>query len=124
MSHTTNGNSVTNHELESCIRSCLQAESTCQQALAYCMEAGAHPGSAQLMRLLLDCAELSRLNADLLLRASDLQQRQCIVCAEACERCAAACDDYPEDPVLKMAAQVCRRCAESCYRMALAASSA
>jgi hypothetical protein len=41
----------------------------------------------------------------------------CHACAEACARCAKACEKFPNDPHMKRCAEECRKCEKACKEM-------
>jgi hypothetical protein len=41
----------------------------------------------------------------------------CTACAEACARCAKACEQQPGDEHMKACAEECRRCEKECREM-------
>ena len=105
-------------EMQECIQNCLNCHSVCLQTIPYCLGMGGKHAEASHIRLMLDCEEICQTSANFMLRGSDLHGRTCGVCAEVCERCAQDCDQFGDDPQMKLCADTCRRCAESCRRMA------
>jgi hypothetical protein len=101
-----------------CIENCSDGHNICVETAAHCLELGGKHAEAPHIRLLLDCAEICMTSANYMLRGSELHARTCAVCAEVCERCAASCDAFEDDPLMKQCAAICRRCAESCRKMA------
>ena len=67
-----------------------------------------------------DCADISRLAAQLLERNSENTAIFLKLCLEMCERCAAECEKYPEMEHCKKCAEACRKCAEMCKEQQLA----
>jgi hypothetical protein len=53
-----------------------------------------------------------------MLRQSPLHGQTCAVCADVCQRCAASCEQFPEDEQMRACAEMCRQCAGSCREMA------
>jgi hypothetical protein len=103
-------------ELDACIRACLDCYRSCQQTAAvHCLEMGGRHVEPDHMRLMLDCAEICRTSAALMLNQSRFHERLCGVCAEVCRACADSCRGIGD---MDDCVQACERCAESCERMA------
>ncbi|MFE5548584.1 four-helix bundle copper-binding protein [Streptomyces sp. NPDC056534] len=109
--------------MQNAIDACMSCHTVCEEALSACMTTSAPGGQAQaqVMRALMDCTELTRMCADLVMRRSPMAAEMCTLCATACEMCAEACMSMPDDPQLMRCAEACRRCAEMCRTMAGAA---
>ena len=106
-------------EMRSCINECLTCHAVCLETVQHCLQLGGKHAEASHIRVMLDCAEICQTSANFMLRGSDLHSRTCGVCAEACTRCAADCEQMGgDDQMMKQCADACRRCAESCQRMA------
>jgi len=105
-------------DIRRCIQNCAECHNICVETAAHCLMMGGKHVEAQHIRLLLDCADICRTSADFMLRGSDLHPKVCGVCAEICERCAASCEQFRDDALMKQCAEVCRRCAGSCREMA------
>jgi hypothetical protein len=105
-------------EMARCIDSCQECARTCLETARHCLEMGGEHAAAEHITTLLDCAEICRTSANFMARGSDMHGAICGVCADACIRCAEACERFPDDEVMRKCAEICRRCAESCQRMA------
>jgi hypothetical protein len=103
--------------MEECIRNCSGCHDTCLQTVTHCLQRGGALGEGEHVRLLLDCAEICRTSADLMLRGSDFHTAICAVCADVCTRCAEECERMSDSSKLSECAEACRRCAESCRAM-------
>ena len=103
--------------MEDCIRNCSECHDVCLQTVTHCLQRGGEHAAGEHVRLLLDCAQICRTSADLMLRGSDFHSATCAVCADVCTRCAAACEEMGEAFKLSECAAACRRCAESCRAM-------
>ncbi|GAA2580339.1 hypothetical protein GCM10010399_07620 [Dactylosporangium fulvum] len=78
---------------------------------------------AQMMRMMMDCAEISRLCADMMSRMSPMHMEMSAMCMRACMMCAdMATSRMPDDAQMRKLAEMCRTCAESCRTMAGAAA--
>ena len=111
-------------EMKRCREKCHSCHDICVETALHCLEQEPRRTDAAHIRLLLDCAQICRTSGDFLLRGSSLHERTCAVCAEICIRCAEACDQIVDDPVLRQCAETCRRCADSCAEMAGARAAA
>ncbi|GAA4950965.1 hypothetical protein GCM10023238_16580 [Streptomyces heliomycini] len=66
----------------------------------------------RIMRALMDCSEMTRMCADMMMRRSPLANEMCMMCAQACDMCAEACMSMPDDERMTRCAESCRRCSE------------
>lgn len=108
-------------DLEQCIDLCTQCHAVCLSTAQYCLQKGGAHADARHVRVLLDCADICRTSADLMLRGSELHTSTCRTCAEICARCADECERMSADAIMAQCAEMCRRCAESCTEMSRAA---
>jgi hypothetical protein len=112
MHHTT-------EEMDRCIQLCQDCHALCTRTIRHCLELGGRHAAPDNIRLLVDCAEMCKINVDYMLRGSELHNRVCGVCAEACKQCAESCAQLAgDDQMLKQCVDLCRHCAGSCERMA------
>lgn len=87
----------------------------CTETFNYCLDKGEEFTSPQHLRLLKECAEISRLTASFLLEESVYAHDLCGVCAKVCDACAVSCagiDD--QDGQLMICQAACNQCADSC----------
>ncbi|WP_386670471.1 four-helix bundle copper-binding protein [Lysobacter korlensis] len=109
------------NELNTCIQACLDCYRSCQQmAAVHCPEVGGKHVEPDHLRLMLDCAEICRASAALMINQSPFHQQLCGVCAQICRACAESCRALGD---MDECAQACERCAESCERMAAGSAS-
>ena len=104
-----------NAELQLCVDACLDCFKACQQmALTHCLQVGGAHVAPEHFRLMLDCAELCRAAATLMLNGSTAQFELCALCARLCRECANSCRklDGMDECVSE-----CERCADLCERM-------
>ena len=102
-------------DMQQCILDCLNCYATCRSsAVNHCLPHGGRHVDTDHFRSMLECAELCRAAADLMLISSPLHGRLCAVCASSCEACAKSCEGLGD---MQECVQACRRCAESCARM-------
>lgn len=112
----TGGMTQMSKEMQECVEACLACHSMCEETMSYCLQQGGRM-DAQIMRALMDCTEMTRLCADMIMRRSPMTTDMCAMCARACEMCAEACKAMPDDAQLTKCAEMCRRCAQTCRSM-------
>jgi len=97
-----------------CIDQCLECHMTCLEfAAELACEEDADAG--ELAALLEDCAEICLMHASSLVRRSVWLNRPLTeLCAEICERCAAACSLRGAEGKAGECQSVCDVCSESC----------
>jgi hypothetical protein len=100
-------------DLKRGMQDALDSYRACMEALNFCLQKGGKYAEPKTIRLLTDCAELCRTNADFMVRGSDMYSHTNFACGEVCERTAEVLDRMGDDPVLKACAEACHRCAES-----------
>lgn len=93
---------------------CLETSRSCLRTLRYCLKWGGPLSESDQLLSLLDCAQACGALADALRDGRDAAP-WLAGCAEACERCARACDRF-SDLELRECAQMCRYCAPVCRR--------
>lgn len=116
MHHTVH--SQMSPEMQDCITNCQDCHSICIETINHCLQMGGEHAEPAHIRLLMDCAQICQTSADFMLRMSDVHPQTCGVCADVCEMCAADCDRFGDDEVMKACADMCRKCAASCRVMA------
>jgi hypothetical protein len=94
-----------------CYRTCLDA------ALSHCLVVGGRHADPRHVRLMLDCSEICRACADVMVRGSPWHERLCEVCADVCVQCAESCEQLG-DSKMSECAETCRACAQSCRSIA------
>lgn len=103
------------HEMQQCVAACLHCYATCRSmAVNHCLPHGGRHVDTDHFRTMLECAELCRAAADLMLISSPLHGELCRVCATSCEACAKSCETLGD---MQDCVVACRRCAESCRKM-------
>ncbi len=108
-------------DIQHCVDACLTCRRACLETVAHGL-AAAQVGTTDLIRRLLDAAEVCQTSADLMMLGSDLHSRTCEVCAEVCERTAQECVPFVDDVRIQACAETLRRCAEACREMAATAT--
>ncbi|MGL5096785.1 MAG: four-helix bundle copper-binding protein, partial [Planctomycetia bacterium] len=83
---------------------------------AHCLKhvTDGHKAHLKSMKLCLDCADFCALCLKICGRGGAMSEVCCKACAEACDRCAAECENFKDDEVMAACAQACRDCAKSC----------
>ncbi len=100
-----------------CQTTCKDCAAVCETTLAYCRKQGGQHVTAAHLNALRDCIATCKLSADFMNRNSDAMKESCFLCKEICERCAASCDAFKDDPKMKECSDTCRKCAKTCEKM-------
>jgi len=106
-----------NQDIQNCIEECKNCEQICSESIQYCLQQGGPHVDQRHMQILLDCVRLCAESASFMMRASPMQSELCTLCADVCDRCAKACEAFPNDQQMKACADFCRRCANTCRDM-------
>jgi hypothetical protein len=108
--------SISASEMQQCIDQCLNCYKTClQTAMNHCLETGGKHVEAQHFRLMMNCAEICRTTADMMLANSPVHTTVCAACADVCDACAASCEQVGD---MDECIAACLACAQSCHQMA------
>ena len=91
-------------EIEECIARCMRCYRTCLEILASSLEARGNPPRPAHLALLLECAEMCRSNAEMMIRHASACEREC-GCMEICRPCALSCEEIADE--------ASRRCVEA-----------
>ncbi|HEY4266342.1 MAG TPA: four-helix bundle copper-binding protein [Micropepsaceae bacterium] len=83
-------------------------------AMTHCLEMGGEHVKPQHFRLMMDCAAMCQLAADLMAHKSQFHRQSCAFCADICEVCARDCEHMEG---MEDCAAACRSCAQSCRAM-------
>ena len=103
-------------EMNKCIDVCLDCYGTCQQtAITHCLPLGGDYVEPEHFRLMMDCAEICRSAAALMLNGSPFHPQTCEICAQICRACADSCRNLSE---MEDCVRICEECAELCEHMA------
>ena len=103
-------------EMQECLRNCLDCTAVTRACAAAC---AGQPDMAECIQACLDCAATCTASVALMAQHSALHAAMCGVCADACERCHAACSQHDAEHCRACAA-ACERCMQSCRAMAQA----
>lgn len=105
--------------MQICIQNCTDCYQMCSHLVDHCLSKGANHADSAHIKLLLDCARVCNLSADLMIRHSEFRSSVCEVCADVCTACAVSCESFEKDDAMMQAcAEICRKCASSCDQMA------
>ena len=108
-------------EMTACIQACLDCYRHCQHtALTHCLEMGGEHVEPAHFRLMIDCAEVCRTSAAMMINDSSYHAETCRLCAEVCRDCAESCRALGD---MDECVRACEQCAESCEAMAARAGS-
>ena len=101
-------------ELQYCVNVCWSCRHANQQALYnwYLVTSDVAVDPKHL-RLMTDCIQILQLAADYMTRASDYSDEIRKVCAIICDDCAASCEKFEHEYMLRCA-ELCRKCARYC----------
>jgi hypothetical protein len=109
-----------NENFQECIDACNACALACDQCAAACLGEDDVKMMARCIASDIDCAQLCRLAAAYLARASQFAHAMCRLCADVCTACADECEKHPMDHCQRCA-EACRHCAASCMQMSTAA---
>lgn len=106
-------------ECQSCLDACLACHALCLDTALHCLQSDP-AADAGMIRMLLDCAEICRTNAELL-RADGDPLEASMVCGMVYEQFARECDGLAGDPQLRRCAEAMRACVDACEHIVMAA---
>lgn len=105
--------------MQICIQNCTDCYQMCSHLVDHCLSKGSNHSNSTHIKVLLDCARVCNLSADLMIRHSEFHGSICGACAEVCLACAESCESFgKEDAMMQACADICRKCAVSCSQMA------
>jgi hypothetical protein len=104
-------------EVRECADLCSACVEICTESVAHCLALGEKHAEPAHIGLLLDCADVCRANANLLLRGSVLHKAACAFTADVSKHCEESCERLQDDEMMRRCADACRACYESCRRM-------
>lgn len=105
-------------QFQSCIDACNSCAEACGHCAASCLQEPDVKSMTRCIQLDIDCAEICRVAAGYMSRASELAGEVCETCAVVCDACAQECAKHSKMEHCRQSAEACRRCAEECRRMA------
>ena len=107
---------MNNHQIESCMDACLACVDACRKSAQLFRDT---PGTAQCVKLCLDCGNHCVICWSDLRDNSPLLTHSSRMCAFACDLCAIECSRHKADHMDRSVA-ACRHCADECYAVRLA----
>lgn len=109
---TRGGSTTTTMEADyEVVRTCANV---CNETLAYCLGQGGDHVEETHIRLLVDCAEICNVTANLVGRGSEYADNLMEVCGEVSKACEESCEGFEGDETMTRCADACRACAEHC----------
>ncbi len=103
--------------IDDCADACLSCYRICADALSmHCLSVGGEHVQREHVVAMIDCSEICRTAADLLIRRSPGHRITCRACADLCAICARSCARLGGDMMVACAA-ACERCVASCREM-------
>lgn len=115
---TVNYGGKINTDMQKCIDSCVESYSCCEQTITHCLKQGGQYADMAIMGPLMDCVDVARACADMVMRQSPLVMEMAATCARVAEMCAEACMTMSSDSTMKRCAGICRTCTETCHALA------
>jgi hypothetical protein len=110
----------THHEaFDKCAKACNDCQRICDACATHCAHLIAqgkkeHVKTLQTCR---DCADFCSAAAEIVARNGPFADLICKSCAEACNRCGKACDEFKDDDMMRKCAEECFRCEKACQEM-------
>ncbi|MEA5616464.1 four-helix bundle copper-binding protein [Cronbergia sp. UHCC 0137] len=104
-------------DMQTSMNLCMECQKKCMETMTYCMSKGGKYMDTTMMSMLRDCAEMCMMCMNMMMGGSEFTERTCMLCAEMCDRCAAACGKMKDDSKIMECAAACRKCAEACRSM-------
>ena len=111
------------HEMHDAMSKCAEACNACQMECDMCahhcagMLAEGKKDHLETLRTCVDCATVCSAAARIVAMDGPFSDVICKACAEACGRCAKACEGFPDDEHMKRCAEQCRKCEKACQEM-------
>jgi hypothetical protein len=102
-----------------CAKACSDCQRACDSCTTHCvskMMEGAEEHK-KTYHTCIDCADFCSTAAQIVARRGVFSDLICQSCADACARCAKACDAHKDDKMMQMCAEECRKCEKACREM-------
>lgn len=90
---------------------------SCNEMLRHCLEMKGEHSNPDHLLLLVDCADICQVLLNFNYINSNAAKRVAELCAQICERCAASCAEFKEDPEMEECSAICKKCAQSCREL-------
>lgn len=101
------------HQYKDCIYACMACAAVCNHCASSCTQEQDVAMMARCIQLDMECAALCYATAQLMSLGSAQVTRLCVICADACEACAAECSKHDHEHCRECAA-LCTACANAC----------
>lgn len=106
--------------VQRCIDATLACHGACEETITQFVRTGTPSGEQDLIQILMDCAEVTRMCADMLRRRSGLSGDVAALCARVCDTTADTCSEFTEAGPMDRCVKLCREAAEVCRELATA----
>ncbi|HVA48770.1 MAG TPA: hypothetical protein VNH11_20560 [Pirellulales bacterium] len=102
-----------------CAAECGACQQACDSCAAHCLDLVSEGNKAhrETLQTCLDCAEICAAADQIVSRGGPFSGLICKACADACARCAAACERFTDDQHMSQCAKECRKCQSACETM-------
>lgn len=106
------------HHLE-CAEACNECQEICDQCVAHCaaMLRDGKKEHLETLRTCQDCAEVCAAAARIVAQGGPFSDLICQACADACNRCGKACQQFKDDKLMQACAEECFECEKECRAM-------
>lgn len=103
-----------NERMDSCIAACNECSKVCLQHIEHCLTLGGEHAESTHIAMLMTCASVCKVSAELMSFGSEWHATMCDLCAQVCEECADACEELGD---MDDCVAACQECAEECRSM-------
>jgi hypothetical protein len=105
--------------MQECAKACSDCQRACDVCATHCAHM-LHEGKKEHLITLAtcrDCATVFSAAAQIVARGGPFSGLICESCVKACDKCATACEAFPDDEHMKSCAEECRKCEKACKAM-------
>lgn len=105
--------------MSECAAACADCQRACDSCSEHCLKlvTEGNKQHQQTLQTCLDCAEICAAADRIVSRSGPFSDTICRACAEACNRCAKACEQFSDDEHMSQCAEECRKCQRACESM-------
>lgn len=103
-------------QMQECIDHCTRCFQGCTEAIPYSFKKGGNLAAGEHIKMLIETAEMCKMNASFMLMQSKHSKEHCHLCAKVCDSCAQACGSF-DDQMMKQMSENLKKCAETCRNM-------
>lgn len=101
-------------DIAACIEHCRHCQSLCLgMATGHCLEPGSRHLRHEHLRIMLICARICGLVADVMSSGVPLHRQICAACADTCGACITSCRDFDDMEEYLEAFERCKECCEA-----------